>query len=433
MDSEKKKGGMSLVTGSFSLCILFLVIFFSELVYYLNVAMNQGVSTELSDKYAKIFIWPIILGVLFFGIGLIAITYKVRKKNINEKGIFFACVKIIFFLLILPFFLLWSILQPVELFKKISTLGVRQYRRGFKFKPFFFKLAVFCLVLGTILPLWLGGFWSVKNNLNFTEDQIRISGTGSMYPTFPKGQEKEPKEQAKEIVETPGMMRYPSGFGLFVKNFLSYSIGRGDIVLFSNDQTKKITERQYGEASGFIKRVVALPGDVVEIRDGIFYLNGVAQKEPYVAQARSTFGGQFLEECKPVTIPNDNLFVMGDNRRGSGDSRDELGLIRYGDIDHVIPFEKQSGVLDKNWHDPSNDLEESHKIIFDVTNYVKLLNKKRLDAGLMPLKYQQKLEESAKLRGKIILKYNDFSFNAVKSGYTIEEAMRDVGYLNTTY
>ena len=66
----------------------------------------------------------------------------------------------------------------------------------------------------------------------------------------------------------------------------------------------------------FIKRVIALPGETWEIRDGVTYIDGRKLDEPYVNQAdldTRSFG--------PETVPDGMLFVMGDNRNHSGDSR----------------------------------------------------------------------------------------------------------------
>lgn len=311
----------------------------------------------------------------------------------------------------------------------------------FEIERFIIKTFQVLLVLIFLLPLWIGSYYTVgaftyqtvKHRLGYYVDAIPIAGTGSMYPTFPKGHGKSLEEQTQEIVGTSGMQPYPNGIVLFGKRYFDYKIGRFDIVSFSNKKTFEITKRDTGEESGFVKRVIGLPGDTIEIRDGLVNLNDEPLKEVYTAKARSTFGGDFITDCQKTTVPDGKLFVMGDNRKGSLDSRYELEFISYDDIDHVIPFIKQTGVLSEHWRNTEHDLEDSSKLTLDRTQYLTLLNEKRAEEKLPPLKYQAKLQESAKLRANVILKYDDLSFEAKKSGYTMEKAMQDAGYSNIVY
>jgi len=79
---------------------------------------------------------------------------------------------------------------------------------------------------------------------------------------------------------------------------------RGDIV---------IAERE-GQEVDLVKRIVALPGEIVEVRAGHVWLNGEQLSEPYVEE----FGGP---NYGPSRVPDGCIFILGDNRRLSHDSR----------------------------------------------------------------------------------------------------------------
>ena len=84
-------------------------------------------------------------------------------------------------------------------------------------------------------------------------------------------------------------------------------IHRGDVVVFwyPLDRTKS-----------FIKRVIGLPGETVEIRRGIVYVNELPITEPYVPPQYED-----VSDFAPVRVPMDDYFVMGDHRISSNDSR----------------------------------------------------------------------------------------------------------------
>lgn len=400
-----------------------------------------GIRKEMFDKAPDVFAFSllslILLGGLAFLIGVISFTAQILiKRSQKKQNIFVFLIKLFFTLAILPFYLLIYILRPTKLVEKLKNNGIKGLLKSFRLKPVLAKVVALVLIGAIILPIWIGGYAvvgvTIKETLGYGTEAITISGTGSMYPTFPKGEGKDLKELAKQIVGTPGMIRYPNGLVIKGKRFFGYEIGKSDIVVIENDKIREMTKNMYGDSSGWVKRVVGMPGDSIELREGIVYLNGEPLKEPYTAQPHSTFGETFLSECKKITVPDNSVFVMGDNRKGSGDSR-EIGFVEMSAINHVLPLKDQKGVLDKAWRDTSRDFDEASKIKLDVDKYVQLLNVKRKEAGAREIKYQPKLEISASKRGKVILKFDDFSFEATQSGYTMSKAMRDANYSNIVW
>jgi signal peptidase I len=93
-----------------------------------------------------------------------------------------------------------------------------------------------------------------------------------------------------------------------------HDVHRGDVVVFTRPE--KLEDPSGTEPEDLIKRVVAVGGDTVVARDGVLYVNNQPMTEPYVQQGAGTFR---LDEA--VTVPEGQVFVMGDNRENSQDSR----------------------------------------------------------------------------------------------------------------
>lgn len=375
---------------------------------------------------------PFLVGFFFTGvsafcIGSCLLTFSfVRKLQTNIFG------KIIAFIgigIMLPLYAIYTLSKRQLVVQTLPPIPAQSSVSK--------KLVVVIIIL---IPVWLISFgatgalaWQVATySLGYSPITEYVAGTGSMYPTFPKSDKKTDLERFKQTVASAQFIPYPNGIALLGKRYFNHDLQRGDIISFKNKTTEDITKHQYGEATGFIKRVIALPGDTLQLRGGIVYLNGKPLKEPYTAKPRSTFGEEFLGECKEITIPPHKVFAMGDNRKGSGDSR-EIGFVDVADIDHVLTLAAQKGVWDKYWRNTAHDFDESAKIKLDRDEYMKLLNQKRQEAGVQLVKYQPKLEQSAVLRGKVMLAYDDFSWEATRSGYTMSKAMADAGYSNITY
>lgn len=101
---------------------------------------------------------------------------------------------------------------------------------------------------------------------------------------------------------------------------------RGDVIVFRYPQDPDVV---------FIKRIVGVPGDLLEVRDGRLYVNGRRAAEPYVHRtggrpdptiAQAAVAGATVHDpwslAEPYRVPSDAFFVMGDNRSDSDDSRD---------------------------------------------------------------------------------------------------------------
>jgi signal peptidase I len=122
---------------------------------------------------------------------------------------------------------------------------------------------------------------------------VLIAGAFFLRTPQVDGMSMEPRVRAGEIVliDTLGYRIKP--------------IRRGDVVAFRHDAPNPET---------YIKRVIGMPGDRIEVRDGRVYIDGSAIAEPYV---------QFRDHrsAPALTVPAESFYVLGDNRADSDDSR----------------------------------------------------------------------------------------------------------------
>lgn len=128
--------------------------------------------------------------------------------------------------------------------------------------------------------------------INAVSARIRVDGY-SMYPTFDNGE-------------------------FVIVNKLAYRWSepkRGDIIVFHNPLNPSVE---------FIKRIIGLPGETVTISDGQVYINGALLKEPYISE-----GPLYENEW---IVPENSLYVLGDNRNNSQDSHSWGAL----PIDYIV-------------------------------------------------------------------------------------------------
>lgn len=134
------------------------------------------------------------------------------------------------------------------------------------------------------------------------------------------------------VVDGQSMMPTLEHNDRMIVNKIGYAIGdldRFDIVVFHAPENKD-----------YIKRVIGLPGDTLYYKDDVLYINGEPVEEPYLEQYKNSspikpFTGDF--HLRDVTgfekVPEGHIFVLGDNRQHSKDSR----------IIGVVPLEQVVG------------------------------------------------------------------------------------------
>ncbi len=161
-------------------------------------------------------------------------------------------------------------------------------------------------------PWFIRGLWELRSlllifGLTFFIIQPFVvasyeTPTGSMEPT---------------IMTNTRYIALPSVYGGFfpytkIKLPGYQKIKRGDIVIFKYPREEQVN---------YVKRVIGLPGEQVLIHGKTVYINGKALDEPYAQFTGAMDNDSLSRNYGPVTIPKDHLFVMGDNRDSSYDSR----------------------------------------------------------------------------------------------------------------
>jgi signal peptidase I len=102
---------------------------------------------------------------------------------------------------------------------------------------------------------------------------------------------------------------------------------RGDVVVFKSPKNPDIE---------YIKRIIGLPGDQIVIKDTIVSVNGTVLNEGYISDKTNLWDGGYVKNGEPVKVPPGELFVMGDNRPRSSDSREFGSIPMSSIIGHVF-------------------------------------------------------------------------------------------------
>ena len=124
-----------------------------------------------------------------------------------------------------------------------------------------------------------------------------------------------------QVVGNSMSPNYNDGDVVFVSkiHYKISTIQRNDIISFKKEDTRYL-----------IKRVIGLPGEIIEYKDNTLYIDGVGYDELYLDKSTKT-NNFSLNDLGYTKIPDDMYLVLGDNREDSYDSRD-FGLIKKSDI-----------------------------------------------------------------------------------------------------
>ncbi|XP_044474887.1 chloroplast processing peptidase-like [Mangifera indica] len=149
-----------------------------------------------------------------------------------------------------------------------------------------------------------------------TFSEIRFIPSSSMFPTLRVGD----RILIEKICFIGNSSPFPTNFSLIdldMKNFQASYYFRNpavnDVITFQAPIQAHLQHPGLGEEDVFIKRVVAKAGDLVQVRNGLLFVNGIVQNEDFIAeQPRYT--------SNLICVPKDHVYVLGDNRNNSFDS-----------------------------------------------------------------------------------------------------------------
>ncbi|MFQ5671093.1 MAG: signal peptidase I [Acidobacteriota bacterium] len=132
-------------------------------------------------------------------------------------------------------------------------------------------------------------------------------------------------------------------------------VHRGDVVVFKYPKQVEVD---------YIKRVIGLPADLLEIRDGRVFINGRPLKEPYVVHK----GGAAENNYGPVRVPEGHYFMLGDNRDRSADSR-QWGFVPRDHLQGRAIFIWWSYEEDRQDYLHTHFFERLHSIASKMVNF----------------------------------------------------------------
>jgi signal peptidase I len=310
-----------------------------------NGPFNENPSLAKDIAFVSIFASILIGALSFIFLMYKFVEFSVKDGEGKKKG---GLKSVLIFLITAPIFPLYILVVLIKSF--ISRKPKIKDNRWL----------VLLLNIFIIAPVWFvtytAGYYIATDEI-FLGTRYQIStmnDMNSMAPSFP----------GKSI------HKYYPYKNIFYKLNKPYQFKRGDVVSFSNEITKKSIALNSEPNYFFLKRIIGLPGDTIEIKGGGVFVNNKYFEEAYTLEPNSTFSlpgeykwskenkleGLFLEECQKVTVPENSLFVLGDNRKNSDDSR-IFGFVNFDDIRDYLPIEEQK----ITYYEGVNPLNHSEK------------------------------------------------------------------------
>lgn len=311
---------MKIAKRSFLLWLLSLLAFFATLFIFRKEG-NYGTDTGF-----VIMLITVLLGVVFFLIFILSTTTEYLLARINKSSrtradLVRAIITSLLLLPVYPIFLFNKHFRPILILKLLMNRELKSFIKSrltsWHSVIFFLIRKAFAIVLLLINGiLWFFGYILIY--------YLLFIGSGKFpQPFYVNGKSMEPTFTTEDYI------------GLYSNFANKFDPKRGDIVVFETKNEKK-------ELVDFLKRVITVEGDEIKITDGDVCLNGKILKEPYILKKKSTFTyeGGFVKEGKIYIVPKDSIFVMGDNREISHDSRD-IGYIQIDKIKGLLSTNKQ--------------------------------------------------------------------------------------------